>query len=178
MADVYDYKKIFEELSPRFPFVKLIKEGKSLALISDAGTPGISDPGFLLVKTCLEQGIDVETLPGATAVIPALVNSGFPIDRFVFEGFLPDKKGKQTRYLALAEETRTMILYVSPHKLVKTLAEFVTYFGEDRPICVSRELSKLHEENVRGTVREVLTHFENKPPKGEIVVILGGKSTK
>ena len=154
-----------------------LKSGETIALISDAGTPAISDPGFLLTRACVENGITVECLPGATAFVPALVNSGLPNDKFVFEGFLPDKKGRQTRYLALAEETRTMIMYVSPHKLVKTLAEFITYFGEDRQICVSRELSKLHEENVRGTVREVLTHFENKPPKGEIVVVVGGKTT-
>jgi 16S rRNA (cytidine1402-2'-O)-methyltransferase len=155
--------------------ISRLKAGETIALISDAGTPAISDPGFLLTRACVENKIDVECLPGATAFVPALVNSGLPNDKFVFEGFLPDKKGRQTRYLALAEETRTMILYVSPHKLVKTLAEFITYFGEDRQICVSRELSKLHEENVRGTVREVLTHFENKPPKGEIVVVVGGK---
>ena len=154
-----------------------LKAGETIALISDAGTPAISDPGFLLTRACIENGIPVECLPGATAFVPALVNSGLPNDKFVFEGFLPDKKGRQTRYLALAEETRTMILYVSPHKLVKTLAEFITFFGEDRQICVSRELSKLHEENVRGTAREVLTHFENKPPKGEIVVVVGGKIT-
>jgi 16S rRNA (cytidine1402-2'-O)-methyltransferase len=155
-----------------------LKAGETIALISDAGTPAISDPGFLLTRACVENNITVECLPGATAFVPALVNSGLPNDKFVFEGFLPDKKGKQTRYLALAEETRTMILYVSPHKLVKTLTEFITYFGEDRSICVSRELSKMHEENVRGTVREVLTHFENKPPKGEIVVVVGGKMTE
>jgi 16S rRNA (cytidine1402-2'-O)-methyltransferase len=155
--------------------ISRLKAGETIALISDAGTPAISDPGFLLTRACVENKIDVECLPGATAFVPALVNSGLPNDKFVFEGFLPEKKGRQTRYLALAEETRTMIFYVSPHKLLKTLAEFITYFGEDRPICVSRELSKLHEENVRGTVREVLTHFENKPPKGEIVVVVGGK---
>jgi 16S rRNA (cytidine1402-2'-O)-methyltransferase len=155
-----------------------LQSGENIALISDAGTPAISDPGFLLTRACVEHGITVECLPGATAFVPALVNSGLPNDKFVFEGFLPDKKGKQTRYLALAEETRTMILYVSPHKLLKTLVEFKTYFGEDRLICVSRELSKLHEENIRGSVKEVLTHFENKPPKGEIVVIIAGKSTK
>ena len=155
--------------------ISRLKAGETIALISDAGTPAISDPGFLLTRACVENKIDVECLPGATAFVPALVNSGLPNDRFIFEGFLPEKKGRQTRYLALAEETRTMILYVSPHKLVKTLTEFITYFGEDRQICVSRELSKLHEENVRGTVREVLTHFENKPPKGEIVVVVGGK---
>ena len=158
--------------------ISRLKAGETIALISDAGTPAISDPGFLLTRACVENNITVECLPGATAFVPALVNSGLPNDKFVFEGFLPDKKGRQTRYLALAEETRTMILYVSPHKLVKTLVEFVQYFGEDRPVCVSRELSKLHEENVRGTAKEVLTHFENKPPKGEIVVVVGGKVEK
>ena len=155
--------------------VKRIQAGETIALISDAGTPAISDPGFLLTRACIENGIAVECLPGATAFVPALVNSGLPNDKFVFEGFLPDKKGRQTRYLNLAEETRTMILYVSPHKLVKTLAEFIQYFGADRPISVSRELSKLHEETVRGTAEEVLKHFEAKPPKGEIVVCVGGK---
>ena len=157
--------------------ISRIQAGETIALISDAGTPAISDPGFLLTRACVENKIDVECLPGATAFVPALVNSGLPNDKFIFEGFLPEKKGRQTRYLALAEETRTMILYVSPHKLVKTLAEFVTYFGEDRQICVSRELSKLHEENIRGTAKEVLAHFEAKPPKGEIVVVVGGKIT-
>lgn len=156
--------------------ISRLQSGETIALISDAGTPAISDPGFLLTRACLANNIEVECLPGATAFVPALVNSGLPNDKFVFEGFLPDKKGRQTRYLALADEYRTIILYVSPHKLTKTLTEFITYFGEDRPICVSRELSKLHEENVRGTVKEVLNHFENKPPKGEIVVILGGKN--
>ena len=156
--------------------ISRLKAGETIALISDAGTPAISDPGFLLTRACVENKIDVECLPGATAFVPALVNSGLPNDRFIFEGFLPEKKGRQTRYLALAEETRTIILYVSPHKLVKTLAEFVQYFGADRPVSVSRELSKLHEENVRGTTREVLTHFENKPPKGEIVVVVAGKT--
>lgn len=155
--------------------ISRLKAGENIALISDAGTPAISDPGFLLTRACVENGVEVECLPGATAFVPALVNSGLPNDKFIFEGFLPDKKGKQTRYLALAEETRTMILYVSPHKLLKTLAEFITYFGEDRPICVCRELSKLHEENVRGTVREILTHFEKTAPRGEIVVVVGGK---
>ena len=155
--------------------ISRLKAGENIALISDAGTPAISDPGFLLTRACVENGVEVECLPGATAFVPALVNSGLPNDKFVFEGFLPDKKGKQTRYLALAEETRTMILYVSPHKLLKTLAEFITYFGEDRQISVSRELSKLHEENVRGTVREVLNHFEKIAPRGEIVVVVGGK---
>ncbi len=155
--------------------IKRIQTGESIALISDAGTPAISDPGFLLTRACIENNIEVECLPGATAFVPALVNSGLPNDKFVFEGFLPEKKGRQTRYLELAEETRTIILYVSPHKLVKTLTEFVQYFGGDRNICVSRELSKLHEENIRGTVNDVLKHFEAKPPKGEIVVVIAGK---
>ena len=155
--------------------ISRMKAGETIALISDAGTPAISDPGFLLTRACIENGITVECLPGATAFVPALVNSGLPNDKFVFEGFLPEKKGRQTRYLELAEETRTMILYVSPHKLLKTLAEFITYFGEERVICVCRELSKLHEENVRGTTREVLTHFEKTAPRGEIVVVVSGK---
>lgn len=155
--------------------VQKIKSGQVIALISDAGTPAISDPGFLLSRACIENQIDVECLPGATAFVPALVNSGLPNDRFVFEGFLPDKKGRQTRFLALVEETRTMIFYVSPHKLVKTLAEFKEYFGAERQVSVSRELSKLHEETVRGTVEEVWSHFTNKTPKGEIVVIVAGK---
>lgn len=158
--------------------VQKIASGETIALISDAGTPAVSDPGFLLVRACVEEGFDVECLPGATAFVPALVNSGLPNDRFVFEGFLPEKKGRQTRFMFLAEETRTMIFYVSPHKLLKTLQEFSTYFGADRQICVSRELSKLHEENVRGSVAEVLAHFEAKPPKGEIVVIVAGKGKK
>lgn len=154
--------------------VQRIRGGETIALISDAGTPAISDPGFLLTRACVEAGIPVECLPGATAFVPALVNSGLPNDKFVFEGFLPDKKGRQTRFLALAEEPRTMIFYVSPHKLVKTLGEFVQYFGESRPVSVSRELSKLHEETVRGTATEVLEHFTKKEPKGEIVVVVGG----
>lgn len=155
--------------------IKRLLAGENIALISDAGTPAISDPGFLLTRACVENNIEVECLPGATAFVPALVNSGLPNDRFVFEGFLPEKKGRQTRFLALAEETRTMIFYVSPHKLVKTLGEFVQYFGADRPVSVSRELSKLHEETIRGTAAEVLHHFETKPPKGEIVAVVGGK---
>jgi 16S rRNA (cytidine1402-2'-O)-methyltransferase len=153
-----------------------LRSGESIALISDAGTPAISDPGFLLTRACIEHDIEVECLPGATAFVPALVNSGLPNDRFVFEGFLPEKKGRQTRFIALAEETRTMVFYVSPHKLQKTLAEFVQYFGSDRQICVSRELSKLHEENKRGTAEEVLRYFEAKPAKGEIVITVAGKS--
>jgi 16S rRNA (cytidine1402-2'-O)-methyltransferase len=158
--------------------VKRLQNGETIALISDAGTPAISDPGFLLTRACVENNIDVECLPGATAFVPALVNSGLPNDKFVFEGFLPEKKGRQTRYLTLAEETRTIIFYVSPHKLIKTLTEFVQYFGEDRPVSVSRELSKLYEETIRGTAKEVLKHFEDKPPKGEIVAVVGGKILK
>lgn len=155
--------------------LKRLESGETIALISDAGTPAISDPGFLLSRACVEHGIDIDCLPGATAFVPALVNSGLPNDRFVFEGFLPEKKGRQTRYLFLAEETRTFIVYVSPHKLIKTLNEFKEYFGDDRQISVSREISKLHEETVRGTVVEVLAHYEAKPAKGEIVVVVAGK---
>jgi 16S rRNA (cytidine1402-2'-O)-methyltransferase len=155
--------------------LKRLQAGENIALISDAGTPAISDPGFLLTRACVENNVEVECLPGATAFVPALVNSGLPNDKFVFEGFLPDKKGRQTRFLALENETRTMIFYVSPHKLNKTLAEFIQYFGAERPVSVSRELSKLHEETVRGTAEEVLKHFEAKPAKGEIVVVVGGK---
>jgi len=155
--------------------VQKIKSGTTIALISDAGTPAISDPGFLLTRACIEQGIEVDCLPGATAFVPALVNSGLPNDKFVFEGFLPVKKGRQTRLQTLAEETRTMIFYESPHKLIKTLTNFCEYFGENRPISVSRELTKLYEETVRGTAKEVLEHYTKKPPKGEIVIVVGGK---
>ncbi len=155
--------------------VKRILAGEKVALISDAGTPAISDPGFLLARACIENNIEVDCLPGATAFVPALVNSGLPNDKFVFEGFLPVKKGRQTRLQFLAEESRTIVFYESPHKLIKTLGDFITYFGEDRPISVSRELTKLHEETLRGTAKEVLAHYEAKPPKGEIVIVVGGK---
>ncbi len=155
--------------------VKRIQVGETIALISDAGTPAISDPGFLLTRACVEKGIDVECLPGATAFVPALVNSGLPNDKFVFEGFLPVKKGRQTRLIFLAEETRTMIFYESPHKLIKTLTQFAEYFGEERKISVSRELTKLYEETIRGSVKELLSHFESKLPKGEFVLIVEGK---
>jgi 16S rRNA (cytidine1402-2'-O)-methyltransferase len=155
--------------------VQRLKAGETVALISDAGTPAISDPGFLLTRACVEAGIEVDCLPGATAFVPALVNSGLPNDKFVFEGFLPVKKGRQTRLKFLSEETRTMIFYESPHKLIKTLGQFVDYFEEDRRISVSRELSKLHEETIRGTIAEVLKHFEVKPPKGELVMVVEGK---
>lgn len=155
--------------------VDRIKSGETVALISDAGTPAISDPGFLLTRACIENDIEVECLPGATAFVPALVNSGLPNDKFVFEGFLPVKKGRQTRLKLLAEETRTMIFYESPHKLVKTLGHFAEYFGEDRQVSVSRELTKLFEETIRGTATEVLAYYTNKPPKGEIVIVVAGK---
>ena len=152
-----------------------IQNGETCALISDAGTPAISDPGFLLTRACVEKNIEVDCLPGATAFVPALVNSGLPNDKFVFEGFLPVKKGRQTRLTFLAEENRTMIFYESPHKLIKTLTSFVEYFGEDRQVSVSREITKLFEETVRGTAKEVLAHYTNKPPKGEIVIVVEGK---
>lgn len=155
--------------------VRRIKNGETFALISDAGTPAISDPGFLLTRACVQEGVEVDCLPGATAFVPALVNSGFPNDKFVFEGFLPPKKGRQTRFKTLAEETRTIIFYESPHKLLKTLANFMEYFGEDRLVSVSREITKLHEETIRGTAKEVLEHYTNKPAKGEIVIVVQGK---
>jgi 16S rRNA (cytidine1402-2'-O)-methyltransferase len=155
--------------------IQKLKSGTSIALISDAGTPAISDPGFLLTRACIENGIEVDCLPGATAFVPALVNSGLPNDKFVFEGFLPVKKGRQTRLQLLSEEKRTMIFYESPHKLLKTLTNFVDMFGADRPVSISRELTKLYEETIRGTAKEVLEHYTNKPPKGEIVIIVGGK---
>jgi 16S rRNA (cytidine1402-2'-O)-methyltransferase len=156
--------------------IQKLNSGLNIALISDAGTPAISDPGFLLTRTCVENEINVECLPGATAFVPALVNSGLPNDKFVFEGFLPVKKGRQTRLLILAEEPRTIILYESPHKLIKTLSNICEYFGEERQISVSRELSKLFEETKRGTVKDVLEHYTDHPPKGEIVVVVSGKS--
>ena len=155
--------------------VARIKGGQSVALICDAGTPAISDPGFLLTRACVEAGVEVDCLPGATAFVPALVNSGLPNDKFVFEGFLPPKKGRQTRLKLLAQETRTIIFYESPHKLLKTLTQIVEYFGDDRPVSVSREITKLHEQTIRGSAGEVLAHFQAKPPKGEIVLIVGAK---
>jgi len=155
--------------------VDQLRAGKTMALITDAGTPGISDPAFLLVRECIKQDVKVECLPGATAFVPALVNSGIPTNRFVFEGFLPIKKGRQTLLKQLAEEERTMIIYESPMRLVKTLEEFITYFGANRQCCVSRELTKMFEENKRGTLREVADHFKAKAVKGEIVIVLAGK---
>lgn len=155
--------------------IKRLQNGETCALISDAGTPAISDPGFLLTRACVENNIEVECLPGATAFVPALVNSGLPNDKFVFEGFLPVKKGRQTRLKLLSEETRTMIFYESPHKLLKTLTHFVQYFGADRRVSVSRELTKLFEETKRGTAKDVLAYYTNKPAKGEIVIVVEGK---
>ncbi len=152
-----------------------LKTGENIALISDAGTPGISDPGFLVVRECVRNGIEVQCLPGATAFVPALVASGLPDERFCFEGFLPQKKGRMTRLNSLAEETRTMIFYESPYRLVKTLTQFAELFGEERQVSVCREISKIHEESVRGTLAEVIAHFTVAEPKGEIVIILAGK---
>jgi 16S rRNA (cytidine1402-2'-O)-methyltransferase len=154
--------------------IKFLKEGKNIALISDAGTPAISDPGFYLVREALKNDLEVECLPGATAFVPALVNSGFPTDRFCFEGFLPLKKGRQTRYKTLATEERTIIIYESPHRLLKTLVEIATYFGDERQISVSRELTKMFEETIRGMVTEVKTYFETHPIKGEFVICVEG----
>ena len=155
--------------------VNRIRGGQTVALISDAGTPGISDPGFLVVRECVRNGIEVQCLPGATAFVPALVSSGLPDERFCFEGFLPQKKGRMTRLNALKEETRTMIFYESPYRLLKTLTQFAEIFGADRPVSVCREISKIHEESVRGTLQEVIAHFTETEPRGEIVIILGGK---
>ncbi len=159
-----------------FPkYIERLKLGECLALISDAGTPAISDPGFLLVRACAKEGVEVECLPGATAFVPALVNSGLPNDKFVFEGFLPLKKGRKTRLKILKEEDRTMIFYESPYRIVKTLGQFVEHFGVDRELSVSREISKIFEETVRGTASEVLLYFEQKKPKGEFVIVVAGK---
>ncbi len=155
--------------------VESLKAGETMALISDAGTPAISDPGFLLARECIKNNIEIECLPGATAFVPALVNSGFPCDKFVFEGFLPHKKGRQTRLKLLAEETRTIIFYESPHRLIKTLKQFVEYFDENRQVSVSRELTKMHEETVRGTANELINYYETHTLKGEIVIIVEGE---
>ena len=168
----------FNEHSAVEAVARTIESGEAVALVSDAGTPGISDPGFLLVRTCLEHGIEIETLPGATAFVPALVDSGFPYDRFCFEGFLPAKKGRTKRLLQLADEERTMIFYESPYRLTKTLEQFAGVFGPERPVSVSRELTKKFEQTVRGTLAEVAAHFAAHEPKGEIVVVLGGRSRR
>ena len=178
----------FEISKPVYPFhahnehkaltgvIQTIEKSELTVLVSDAGTPGISDPGFLLVRACIEQGIKVECLPGPTAFVPALVASGFPCDKFVFEGFLPHKKGRQTRLLKLAEEDRTIVLYESPHRLVKCLEQIEEFMSPDRRVCVVREISKLFEEFKRGTATEVRSYYQQHPPKGEIVILIEGKN--
>ena len=168
----------FNEHGTAKNIVERLKSGETICLITDAGTPGISDPGFLLVREAVEAGIEVQTLPGATAFVPALVSSGLPCDRFCFEGFLPQKKGRQTRIEELSHETRTMIIYESPRRIVKTLEQLAVAFGEDRKMSACREISKVHEESVRGTIAEGLAHFKEKEPKGEFVLIIGGCDKK
>lgn len=165
----------FNEHGTSAGIVQRLKAGQNIALISDAGTPGISDPGFFLAREAAKAGVEVVTLPGATACIPALVSSGLPCDRFCFEGFLPQKKGRKTAIEALCDESRTMIFYESPYRLLKTLAQFAAVFGPDRPVSVAREISKVHEEHVRGTLDEVIRHFTETPPRGEIVIVVAGK---
>ena len=168
----------FNEHGTSAAVVSRLLAGENVALISDAGTPGISDPGFFLVREAVRAGVEVQCLPGATAFVPALVSSGLPCDRFVFEGFLPQKKGRKTRLEELSSETRTMIFYESPYRLVKTLQQFAEVYGADRQVSVCREISKVHEESVRGSLKEVIAHFTEKEPKGEIVIVLAGKSEK
>ena len=165
----------FNEHGTSAGIVERLKAGATIALISDAGTPGISDPGFLLAREAIAAGVEVTALPGATAFVPALVSSGLPCDRFTFEGFLPQKKGRKTRLESLRDEKRTMVFYESPYRLVKTLEQFGEVFGEDRQVSVCREISKVHEESVRGTLAEVVAHFKQTPPKGEIVIVVGGR---
>ncbi|MEH0157875.1 16S rRNA (cytidine(1402)-2'-O)-methyltransferase [Limibacter armeniacum] len=166
----------FNEHKTTAQIVERLKKGEKIALVSDAGTPAISDPGFYLVRACVEAGIKIETLPGASAFVLALVNSGLPVDRFVFEGFLPHKKGRQTKIQALADEERTVVFYESPHRLIKTLEQLLEFWGEDRNACVCRELTKLHEENARGTLSELAAYFKEKGVKGEIVLVVEGKT--
>lgn len=168
----------FNEHGTSAGIVQRLLAGQNVALISDAGTPGISDPGFYLVREAVKEGVEVYTLPGATAFVPALVSSGLPCDRFCFEGFLPQKKGRQTRLQQLADEQRTMIFYESPYRLVKTLTQFAEFFGGDRQVSVCREISKVHEESVRGTLDEVISHFTETEPRGEIVIVLEGNNSK
>ncbi|MBO4641510.1 MAG: 16S rRNA (cytidine(1402)-2'-O)-methyltransferase [Bacteroidaceae bacterium] len=158
--------------------VERLRAGDTVAVVSDAGTPGISDPGFLVAREAIRAGIEVVTLPGATAFVPALVSSGLPCDRFCFEGFLPQKKGRQSRLEALRDEMRTMIFYESPHRVVKALTQFVEVFGPDRPVSVCREISKIHEESVRGSLQEVLDYFQSNEPRGEFVIVVGGLDEK
>ena len=164
----------FNEHGTAAGVVSRLLAGENIALISDAGTPGISDPGFFLVREAVKAGVEVQCLPGATAFVPALVSSGLPCDRFVFEGFLPQKKGRQTKIQSLADEERTMVFYESPYRVVKTLEQFAEAFGGDRPVSVCREISKVHEESVRGTLTEVIAHFKEHEPRGEFVIVLGG----
>lgn len=171
---LYSHHK-FNEHATAVSVAEAIGEGRTVALVSDAGTPGISDPGFLLVRTCVEAGIEVETLPGATALIPALVQSGFPCDRFCFEGFLPQKKGRTKRLEELKEESRSIIFYESPFRVVKCLEQLAEVFGEDRKVSVSRELTKKFEQTVRGTIAEVVAHFREHEPKGEFVIVVAGQ---
>ena len=168
----------FNEHGTSAGIVERLKAGATIALISDAGTPGISDPGFYLVREAVAAGIEVQCLPGATAFVPALVSSGLPDDRFCFEGFLPQKKGRQTRLESLKNETRTMIFYESPYRVLKTLQQFAECYGEDRQVSCCREISKVHEESVRGTLAEVIAHFKETEPRGEFVIVLAGKNTK
>ncbi|MBN2663155.1 MAG: 16S rRNA (cytidine(1402)-2'-O)-methyltransferase [Bacteroidales bacterium] len=168
----------FNEHQRTEQIIDKIKSGNSTALVTDAGTPGISDPGFLLVRHAIDSNIEIETLPGATAFIPAIVNSGLPCERFTFEGFLPQKKGRQKRLTELENETRTMVFYESPYRIIKTLTDFETHFGTDRRISLSRELTKIYEENYRGTITQAKTYFETKKIKGEFVIILEGKPKK
>ena len=168
----------FNEHGTSAGIVNRLLAGENVALISDAGTPGISDPGFFLVREAVRAGVEVQCLPGATAFVPALVSSGLPCDRFAFEGFLPQKKGRQTRLQALKDEERTMIFYESPFRLVKTLQQFAEVYGGDRQVSVCREISKIHEESVRGSLDEVIAHFKEKEPKGEIVIVLAGRKSE
>ncbi len=168
----------FNEHGTADGIVERLKAGQNVALISDAGTPGISDPGFYLAREAANAGIEVQTLPGPTACIPAIVSSGLPCDRFCFEGFLPQKKGRQTRLLSLQAETRTMVFYESPYRLLKTLQQFAEFFGEERQVSVAREISKVHEEHVRGSLKEVIEHFTVTEPRGEIVIVLAGADAK
>jgi len=168
----------FNEHGTSAQVVERLQAGQNVALISDAGTPGISDPGFYLVREAVRAGIEVQTLPGATAFVPALVSSGLPCDRFVFEGFLPQKKGRQSKLESLKDEQRTMIFYESPYRVVKSLQQFAEVFGMERRACVCREISKIHEESVRGTLAELIAHFQEHEPKGEIVMVVAGKDGK
>lgn len=168
----------FNEHGTSAGIVERLRGGQTICLITDAGTPGISDPGFFLVREAVAAGIEVQTLPGATAFVPALVSSGLPCDRFTFEGFLPQKKGRQTRLTQLSEETRTMIFYESPYRVLKTLQQFAEVFGEDRQVSVAREISKLHEQHVRGTLAEAIAHFTENSPRGEFVIVVAGNNKK